>query len=131
MRRSKRGSQGPHALDPEFLEALSESESGSRSSDRQAQRKARQFCRQAQRAINLALAETNASLFVDEVVPAPDCGRLLAYVVVAAPLPVVEAMAELRRETPRLRAEVARSIARKRAPELVFVPAVCEGGGDD
>ena len=34
-----------------------------------------------------------------------------------------EVLASLRREAPRLRAEVARGVSRKRAPELSFVPA--------
>ena len=41
---------------------------------------------------------------------------------------VAEAMSALRRDTPRLRAEVAAEITRKRAPELCFVPAVPEEG---
>jgi hypothetical protein len=42
-----------------------------------------------------------------------------------------EAMAWLRQHQPRLRAEVAMSIARKRAPELAFVPAFTTGGESD
>jgi len=68
-------------------------------------------------------------LFVDEVSPAPDCGRLLVHVTVPAGLPIVDAMQALGRETARLRSEVASAITRKRAPELCFVP-VCEEGGE-
>jgi ribosome-binding factor A len=123
-------------MDPDFGEGLYEGESGSRSSDRQAQRKAQQFCRQVQRALNLALEDRSAGdglngLFVEEVSPAPDCGRLLAHVVIPAGCPVADAITALRRDAPRLRSEVAREITRKRAPELSFVPAFPEGGNDE
>jgi ribosome-binding factor A len=123
-------------MDSDFAEALCEGESDSRSSDRQAQRKARQFCRQVQRALNLALADHNAGdgiagLFVEEVSPAPDCGRLLVHVLVPAGCPVADAICALRRDTPRIRSEVAMAITRKRAPELMFVPAFPEGGDDE
>ena len=44
---------------------------------------------------------------------------------------VADAIAELRHDAARLRAEVAAAITRKWAPELLFVPAVLEGGGDE
>lgn len=116
----------PQSIDPEFLEALEERSHKRRSSDRHSQRKAWQFCRQVQRALNLALADEN--LFVDEVTPAPDCGRLLVRIFVPDDRPVAEVIDALRRESPRLRAEVAAAITRKRAPELSFVPAVQDGG---
>jgi ribosome-binding factor A len=116
-------------IDPEFIEALDEGRSNRRSSDRHAQRKASQFCRQVQRALNLALVD--AGLFVEEVVPAPDCGHLLVHVFIPAGRPVADAIDELRRDAPRLRSEVAMSITRKRAPELSFLPVFLEGGGDE
>jgi len=76
--------------------------------------------------LNLALADEN--LFVDEVTPAPDCGRLLVRIFVPDDRPVAEVIDALRRESPRLRAEVASAITRKRAPELSFVPTVQDGG---
>jgi ribosome-binding factor A len=112
-------------IDPDFAEALYEGESHSLSSGRQAQRKARQFCRQVQRALNLALS--NDGIFVEEVSPAPDCGRLLVHVILPDGRPVADAIAALRRDTPRLRAEVAMAITRKRAPDLFFVPACPDG----
>jgi len=123
-------------MDPEFADALYEGEPGSLSSDRQAQRKAQQFCRQVQRALNLALTDGNAGdgingLFVEDVFPAPDCGRLLVSVIVPAGRPVADAIGALRRDGPRLRSEVARAITRKRAPELAFVPAFPDGGADE
>ena len=100
----------------------------------QAERKARQFCRQVQRALNLALADRAidgiAGLFVDEVLPAPDCGRLVVQVVLPPGQPAAQAMEVLRREAPRLRAETASAISRKRAPELFFMP-VQDGGFDE
>jgi len=123
-------------MDPDFAEGLREAESNSRSSDRQAERKTRQFCRQVQRALNLALADYNpgdgvADMFVEDVSPAPDCGRLLVHILVPAGCPVSDAIGALRRDTPRIRSEVAMAITRKRAPELLFVPAFPEGGSDE
>lgn len=122
--------------DSDFAEALYGNKSENSSSSRQAQRKAQQFCRQVQRALNLALAESSsdeslASLFVEEVSPAPDCGRLLVQVLVPTGNAIAEVIGALRRDAPRLRSEVAMAITRKRAPELVFVPAFVEGGSDD
>ena len=122
--------------DPDFAEALSGGESQRLSSERQAQRKAQQFCRQVQRALNLALADRSAGdgingLFVEEVSPAPDCGRLLVHVVIPEGLPIADAIAALGREAPRLRSEVAMAITRKRAPELSFVPVIPYGGVDE
>jgi ribosome-binding factor A len=117
----------------EFTEALRDSSSHGLSSARQGERKTRQFCRQVQRALNLALADGDVDdglndLFVEEVSPAPDCGRLLVHVVIPANRPVLDALAALRRDAPRLRSEVAMAITRKRAPELSFAPAFPEGG---
>jgi ribosome-binding factor A len=111
-------------IDPDFAEALSEDHS---SSERQVQRKTQQYCRQVQRALNLALTD----LFVEQVSPAPDCGRLLIHVVIPQDTSVAEAMRDLEREKPRLRAEVASAISRKRAPELYFIPACGEEGWDE
>lgn len=136
MKQHRKRSRAVESADSEFLEALYEDESGGRSSHRQAQRKAWQFCRQVQRALNLAFADSDAasglgSLFVEDVSPAPDCGRLLVHVLVPSQLDVPIALEELRRQTPWLRAEVARAITRKRAPELAFAPALEDGGFDE
>jgi ribosome-binding factor A len=132
----KRSSKDSQFIDSEFAEALCERESGSLSAHGQVQRKVRQFCRQVERALNLALADHNtvediSGLFVDEVSPAPDCGRLLVHVLIPAGRPVTDAINALRREAPRLRSEVAATITRKRAPELAFIPAVPDGGDDE
>ncbi len=100
------------------------------------ERKARQFCHQVQRALNVALEESYAAegvsgLYVDDVTPAPDCGRLLVHVMVPEGCPVAAAMDALRKDASRLRAEVALSITRKRAPELCFAPVCLEGANDE
>ena len=123
-------------MDAEFAEALYEADSGSRSPARQAQRKTQQLCRQVERALNLAFADRNGEddlggLFVDEVSPAPDCGRLLVHVVIPAGRPAADVISALRRESPRLRSEVAAAITRKRAPELSFIPASPEGSNHE
>ena len=117
-------------MDTEFADAL-----GARdSSERQAERKARQLCRQAQRALNMALADRGgegelADLFVEDVSTAD--GHLVVHVAVPAGRSVKEALAALRRAGPRLRAEVAAAITRKRAPDLTFVPAVPAAEADE
>ena len=118
-------------MDPDFAEALYGGESGCLSPDRQAERKARQLCRQVQRVLNLALSDRDtfdsvSDLFVDDVTPAPDCGRLLVHVYIPDRRFVADALGALRRHAPRLRSEVAMAISRKRAPELSFVPVFLE-----
>lgn len=129
----RRSRKSEFVEDPEFAEALTGGESQRLSSERQAERKAQQFCRQVQRALNLALEGRSANedisgLFVAEVSPAPDCGRLLVHVVIPEGRPVADSIAALQRDTPRLRTEVAMAITRKRAPELSFVPVFPDGG---
>jgi len=132
----KRRNRAAESVDPEFAEALLGNSPVRSSTDRKVLRKTQQFCRQVQRALNLALASGDSQLqgceiFVDEVSAAPDCGHLLAHIVVSGSCPISEAMAWLRLNRPRLRTEVAMSIARKRAPELAFVPAFTAGGEND
>jgi len=128
LKEHKRRSRESEFVDAEFARALYETDSGSRSSDRQAQRKAQQLCRQVERALNLAFAERKgdddiSGVYCDEVSPAPDCGRLLVHVVIPPGHPAADVIIALRRESPRLRSEVAAAITRKRAPELSFIPA--------
>ncbi len=116
-----------------FADALAEASGAGASRQRQAERKTMQLCRQVQRAINLALAEGGADvdeLFVDAVMAGPG-GPLIVHVVVPAGRAVSEALAALRRDAPRVRAEVARAITRKRAPELAFVAVPGDGGPDE
>jgi ribosome-binding factor A len=121
-------------VDPDFAEALDDYEPEGHSVGRRAEHKARQLCRQAQRALNLALAARPVpgleQLYVDEVSPAPGCAHLLVHFVAPAGAVLPEVLASLRREAPRLRAEVARGVSRKRAPELSFVPAMAGGDAD-
>lgn len=131
----RRGSREPLCPDPEFAEALEDFDSSRASARRQFDRKTRQFCRQVQRALNGALPELRLGaeldgLFVEEVDPAPDCGHLVASVVLPAGCDARGTMAALRAAAPALRAEVAAAISRKRAPELQFV-AVCGEGCDE
>jgi ribosome-binding factor A len=133
LKQHSRGSRESHFIDRDFIDALDDNESGGASSHRQIERKTQQFCRQVQRALNFALADRSVGdgidgLFVEEVSPAPACGRLLVHVIVPEGLSVADVMLALGRETPRLRSEVASAITRKRAPELCFVPAHPEGG---
>jgi len=132
----KRRNRATESVNPEFAEALLGNSSERSSTDRKVLRKTRQFCRQVQRALNLALASSDSQLqgyeiFVEDVSPAPDCGHLLAHIVVSEGRLLSEAMAWLRQNQPQLRTEVAMSIARKRAPELTFMPAFLSGGEND
>ena len=77
------------------------------------------------------LAMASTVCFVEEVSPAPDCGRLLVHVLIPAGLSCRRCDGALGRDTPRLRSEVASAITRKRAPEMCFVPAYQEGGCDE
>jgi ribosome-binding factor A len=123
-------------VDADFAEILYGERNGNRSDSRQVHRKTQQFCRQVQRALNLALADSSVAgigcdLFVDEVLPGPDCGHLLVHIVVQDGYSVADAMSALRSEASRLRSEVAMAIARKRAPQLSFVPVSVKGGDDE
>ncbi len=141
VKRKKRRGKGAEFVDTDFAEILfgeggSGEGNGNRSDSRKAQRKTQQFCRQVQRALNLALADSSVAgmgcdLFVDEVSPGPDCGRLVVHIVVQDGYSVVDAMSALRSDASRLRSEVAMAIARKRAPELSFVPVPVRGGDDE
>jgi ribosome-binding factor A len=107
-------------VDPLFAEALSgDHEKSDRRTDRKQNYKAQMLCRQVQRVLSLSLSDVT----VIDVTAGPDSSRLLVHVAVPAHLAVDEALARLAEATPALRAEVARAITRKRAPELAFVPA--------
>lgn len=89
-----------------------------------------QLCRAVRETLSLAIAESGgellSSLFVVDVEPAPDASRLAVRVEAPAELDVREVYEALERITPRLRAEIASSIQRKKTPSLAFVvyPAV-------
>jgi ribosome-binding factor A len=91
---------------------------------KRAGRKSQQLCRQVQDALHSALAacgdEAVRAATVLTVDPAPHTGRL--RVVVGAPTEVGRSVVEagLARAVGHLRAEVARAISRRYAPELAF-----------
>ncbi len=121
-------------VDPDFAEALEGDADKRDSARRRAEHKARQLCRQVQRALNLALAERGSDpgleqLYVVDVTSDLGCGHLLVHFVAPEGRLLPEVLASLRREAPRLRAQVASAISRKHAPELAFMPAVYAAGG--
>jgi hypothetical protein len=86
-----------------------------------------QLCKQVERAASFVLAECRDDALlgaaIAEVAPAPDAGRLRVAVVLpshGSTGNVIEARAALARAASSFRAEVARSIHRKRVPEIVF-----------
>jgi ribosome-binding factor A len=92
-------------------------------------RKAFQLCRQVADTLHLVINEAHPALegvTVVDVVPAPDSRRMLVIVSldpaekVESAADVEKVMACLQASTPRLRAEIARSINRKKTPNLVF-----------
>jgi ribosome-binding factor A len=102
--------------------------------------KTAQLCRQAERAAALTLSELSgcealAASAVATVAPAPDASRLRVTVVLPPGRTSAEreeAAAALRSRAGLFRAEVARAICRKRAPEIVFdVWRGGEAGGGD
>lgn len=100
MKWQKRRNRAAESVDPEFAEALLGNSPERSSIDRKVQRKTQQFCRQVQRALNLALASGDSQsqgyeIFVEEVSPAPDCGHLLAHIMVLEGQLLSEAMAWL------------------------------------
>ena len=121
--------QRPPYVNSEFAEALTgELRFPQR---RKENYKALQLCRQVQRAIALALPsgdEVLGDVYVADVTPAPDAAHLLVHVVVPAGVSIVDVLRRLDEITPRLRAEVAQAITRKRAPEISFIPSSREVG---
>lgn len=70
-------------------------------------------------------------MFVNEVTPAPDATHLLVVLGgIEAPQSHGEVLAALAKAKPRLRAEVASEITRKRVPDLSF-RIVVDGGGEE
>jgi ribosome-binding factor A len=89
-------------------------------------RKLKQLCRQVQRTLSLAIGGELADpmlseLWVEEVRPAPDAGRLCVRLrVPQRGASVAEIHRRLEAVEGFLRAEIARAITRKRAPQLTF-----------
>jgi ribosome-binding factor A len=103
--------------------------------ERRDHRKTGQLCRQVFRALSLALSELESGsswawgLTVDAVDPAPNAARLrvtISFGGTRALDEALEALCRLQRLSGRLRAEVAASITRKKAPELIFELAAPE-----
>ena len=101
---------------------------GSTERSRRVNWKTLQLCKQVERAASIALASVDhadalAGAAVAGVEPAPDAGRL-QITVVLTPGATVSSLDEgwvaLAVCAPFVRAEVARSIRRKRVPEIVF-----------
>jgi ribosome-binding factor A len=95
------------------------------------------LCKQVRRVVSLALAgecgdPVLQELLVDEVLPAPNAGRLLVRVMLRAREGgpgVIDVLRRLAAVEGMLRADVAEAIARKRAPELAFEVVPCGGIG--
>ena len=91
-------------------------------------RKAYQLSRQVAETLHLVLSDGDPlleDLQILDVVPAPDARRMLVILGMASSEVVsatqIEAIMErLQAHLPRLRSEVARSITRRRTPQLVF-----------
>lgn len=91
-------------------------------------RKAYQLCRQVSDTLQLVLTGNDPlldGLRIVDVVPAPDSRRML--VILGLPKDEVDSATQveaimdcLRTHIPRLRSEIARSISRRKTPQLVF-----------
>lgn len=92
--------------------------------DRKLERKERQLCRQVQEAVSEALAAVEDDVLLDvwvtNVEPAPDAGRLAVFVQAGRGAALEEVEARLEKVAGYLRTEVAGSISRKRVPTLTF-----------
>lgn len=96
--------------------------------DRKPDYKTAALCKQVRRAVSLTLAGECADpvlqeLIVDEVLPAPNAGRLLVRIMLrprdGGP-GVIEVLQRLDKVASLLRARVGEAIVRKRTPELTF-----------
>jgi ribosome-binding factor A len=92
--------------------------------DRKLERKERQLCRQVQEAVSEALAAIEDDVLLDvwvtNVEPAPDAGRLAVIVQAGRGASPEEVFARLEKVAGHLRAEVAGAISRKRVPTLTY-----------
>lgn len=95
-------------------------------------RKIRQLCKQVAQTLQLALGslpevEVMTGVYVHEVMPAPDAGRLCVVLNVANASDRDAVEVVVSRHAGTLRAEVAQAISRRRVPELTYL-VVAEGG---
>jgi ribosome-binding factor A len=99
---------------------------GGRAPNVKQDRKLKQLCRQVQRSLSLAIGGELADpllseLWVEDVYPAPDAGRLCVRLrVPRRGASVAEIHRRLDAVEGFLRAQVAQAITRKRAPQLSF-----------
>lgn len=125
-RRNGRDTPPPPFIDPAFAEALAGERDGRARRHEKVDYKALQLCRQVQRALSIEFGGIADDVLRDatvvNVTPAPDATHLLVHVALPRDVSVVDALSHLDAALPRLRAEVARAITRKRAPMLSFVP---------
>lgn len=102
--------------------------------DRKVERKERQLCRQVQEAVSEALAgmedDVLLEVWVADVEPAPDAGRLAVIVQAPRGVSPEDVAARLEKVAGYLRAEVASVITRKRVPTLTFRVLPPETGGE-
>ena len=98
-------------------------------------RKVFQLCRQVSDTLHMVLSDGSSlldGLSVVDVVPAPDSRRMLVIlgldpaVEINSATDVEAIMTELQQQTPRLRAEISRTINRRKTPQLVFEIAKIE-----
>lgn len=99
------------------------------SPQRRDDRSVRRLCSQVREALTYALAGTCRddvlqSLYVSDVEPAPDVSRLAVTLIASDPTQAAAARDRIGLVTTLLREEVAASVHRRRAPELVFRVAV-------
>ncbi len=91
---------------------------------KRASRKSQQLCAQVQDALRVAVAACSDPAVqvatVGAVQPAPHSGRLQVMIFAPADVGRAAVAAGLNRAAGHLRAEVARAVSRRHAPELVF-----------
>ena len=127
----------------EFVDALLGRDETEKHFNPASDRKTLQLCRQVQRAISMSLAgecadEVLRDVYVDSVLPMSGAAQLLVKVVIPrhAVLEWADVLQRLNAQSSRLRALVARSINRKRTPNLTFIvilesTSVDEGGSNE
>lgn len=98
---------------------------GPRSRSRRSQIKDAQLCAAVRETLSLVLAESDdarlSSVFVTDVVPAPDASRLMVRVEAPPELDPDDVRDALENAAPELREEIAEAVQRKKTPSLAFV----------
>ena len=134
--KSRRGGNLPPSVDPAFADALAGNSEFRSRENRKRDHKALQLCRQVQRILTLAFGdfggdEVLREVYVADVRPVDASSQLMVFIAIPAGVSVVEVLERLNRSAPKLRAQVAAAITRKRAPELSFVPVGPMGVGHE